>query len=52
MKAIGAAISNAQRAEQVVNVAEGGLAEISNLIVELQSLVGQSANEAGLSKEE
>ncbi len=52
MRAIGAAISNAQRAEQVVNVAEGGLQEISNLIVELQSLVGASANEAGLSKEE
>ena len=52
MRAIASAISNAQRAEQVVNVAEGGLAEISNLIVELQSLVGASANEAGLSKEE
>ncbi len=52
MRAIGAAINNAQRAEQVVNVAEGGLQEISNLIVELQSLVGASANEAGLSKEE
>ena len=52
MNAIGAAIKNAERAEQVVNVAEGGLAEISNLIVELQSLVGASANEAGLSKEE
>ncbi len=52
MNAIGAAIKNAQRAEQVVNVAEGALAEISNLIVELQSLVGASANEAGTSKEE
>ncbi len=52
MRSISSAISNAQRAEQVVNVAEGGLAEISNLIVELQSLVGASANEAGLSKEE
>ena len=52
MNAIGAAIKNAQRAEQVINVAEGGLAEISNLLVDLQSLVGQSANEAGISKEE
>ena len=52
MNAIGAAIKNAQRAEQVVNVTEGGLAEMSNLIVELQSLVGASANEAGISKEE
>lgn len=50
--ALSAAIGNAQRAEQVINVAEGGLQEISNLLVELQSLVGQSANEAGVSAEE
>lgn len=49
---ISAAIGNAQRAEQVINVAEGGLQEINNLLVELQSLVGQSANEAGVSPEE
>lgn len=52
MKAISAAIKNGERAEQVVNVAEGGLQEISNLLQELQGLVGQSANEAGLSAEE
>jgi len=51
-KAISAAISNAQRAEQVANVAEGGLQEINNLLVELQSLVGSSANDAGVSAEE
>jgi flagellin len=51
-RAISSAISNAQRAEQVVNVAEGGLQEIANLMVELQSLVAASANEAGLSTEE
>lgn len=50
--AISAAIANAQRAEQVVNVAEGGLQEINNLLIELQSLVGESANEAGLSTQE
>lgn len=50
--ALSAAIGNAQRAEQVINVAEGGLQEISSLLVELQSLVGQSANEAGVSSEE
>lgn len=50
--AINSAIGNAQRAEQVVNVAEGGLQEISNLLVELQSLIGQSANEAGVSDAE
>ncbi len=51
-KAIGSAISNSERAEQVINVAEGGLQEIANLLVEVQSLVGASANEAGLSQEE
>ncbi|MCH8005326.1 MAG: flagellin [Planctomycetes bacterium] len=51
-KAISGAISNAQRAEQVINVAEGGLQEIASLLVELKGLVGQSANEAGLSAEE
>ncbi len=51
-KAINAAISNAQRAEQVANVAEGGLQEINNLLVELQSLVGSTANDAGVSAEE
>jgi flagellin len=49
---ITAAIGNAERAEQVVNIAEGGLQEINNLLLEVQSLVGQSANDAGLSTEE
>ncbi len=52
MKAINAAISNSERADQVVNIAEGGLGEISNLLTELQGLVTTSANTAGLSKEE
>lgn len=50
--AISGAINNANRAEQVVNVAEGGLQEISNLMVELQGLVGATANAAGVSVEE
>lgn len=50
--AIASAVKNAQRAEQVINVAEGGLQEINNLLVELQGLVGETANEAGLSAEE
>ncbi|MEM6854579.1 MAG: flagellin [Planctomycetota bacterium] len=49
---ITSAIGNAERAEQVVNVAEGGLQEVNNLLLEVQSLVGQSANDAGLSLEE
>lgn len=50
--AISAAINNAQRAELVVNVAEGGLQEINSLLLEVQSLVGQSASDAGVSAEE
>ncbi len=50
--AISAAIGNAERAEQVVNIAEGGLQEVNALLLEVQSLVGQSANEAGLSEDE
>jgi flagellin len=49
---ITAAIGNAERADQVVNIAEGGLQEINNLLLEVQSLVGQSANDAGLSADE
>src|SRR5690606_32268266 len=50
--AIGAAIGNAERADQILNIAEGGLQEINNLLVELQSLIGQTANDAGLSDDE
>ncbi len=46
------AISNAERADQVVNIAEGGLDEVSGLLNELQALVTQTANTAGLSQEE
>lgn len=49
---LAAAIGNAERAEQVVNVAEGGLQEVQNLLLEVQSLVTASANDAGLSTEE
>jgi flagellin len=49
---LAAAIGNAERAEQVVNVAEGGLQEVQNLLLEVQSLVTSSANDAGLSSEE
>lgn len=52
MAGLGQAISNAERADQVVNIAEGGLNEVSSLLTELQSLVTQTANSAGLSIEE
>ncbi len=46
------AISNAGRASNVIGTAEGGLAEVSNLLTQLTSLVGQSANTGGLSSDE
>jgi flagellin len=50
--ALGAAISNAERADQLVNIAEGGLQELSGLLTELRGLVTSTANSAGLSGEE
>jgi flagellin len=51
-KALGQAVANADRADQVLNIAEGGLQEVSSLLLELQGLLTASASEAGLSKEE
>jgi len=51
-KSLEAAISNAERADQVINIAEGGLKEVNSQLLELQSLVTESANESGLSQEE
>jgi len=47
-----AAVGNSERADQVLNIAEGGLQEISSLLQELQGLVTESANTGGLSLEE
>lgn len=52
IRTIEAAIGNAQRADQVVNIMEGGLQEISSLLLEVQSLVGQNGSDGGLSTEE
>jgi len=49
---IAAAIGNAERADQVVNIAEGGLQEVNALLLEIQGIVTASANTAGLSTEE
>jgi flagellin len=46
------AISNAQRADNIIGTAEGSLGEVSNLLVSLQGLVGDAANKAGLSQDE
>ncbi len=41
-----------RRRDQVVNIAEGGLNEVSSLLTELQGLLTSTANDAGLSAEE
>ena len=46
---IAQAIENAERASNIIGTAEGGLTEVSSLLNELQSLVGQAANSGGLS---
>ncbi len=52
LKSTNAAINNAERADQVVNIAEGGLQEVSNLLTELQGLITNSASSAGLASSE
>jgi flagellin len=46
------AIDNANRATNIIGTAEGGLTEVSNLLNQLQGLVGQSANTGALSSDE
>lgn len=52
IRAISTAIDNANRADTIVAVAEGGLQEVSSLLLELENLIDQTANEAGLTDEE
>ncbi len=52
IRAISTAIDNANRADTIVSVAEGGLQEVSSLLLSLENLIDQTANEAGLTKEE
>jgi len=49
---LNAAIDNANRADNIIGTADGGLGEVSNLLTELQGLVSQSANTGGLSTAE
>src|SRR5947207_11734765 len=44
--ALSSALGNAERADQVVNIAEGGLQEVNSLLNQLQGLVGSTANDA------
>ncbi len=50
--ALTSAISNAERTDQLANIAEGGLQEVSGLLTDLQGLITATANGAGLSTEE
>jgi flagellin len=49
---INQAMSNAERASNVIGTAEGGLSEVSSLLNELQALVNQSASTGGLTQAE
>lgn len=52
IRSINQAVSNAERADQVMNIAEGGLQEISSLLTEMQGLLTAAGNKAGLSQAE
>jgi flagellin len=46
------AIANSQRASNVIATGEGALAEVANLLVDIQDLVVEAANRGALSDEE
>jgi len=48
IRAIDTAVENAARADTIVAVAEGGLQEVSSLLLDLENLIDQAANQAGL----
>jgi len=52
IRAIDTSINNANRADTIVAVAEGGLQEVSSLLLELENLVDATANEGGLTSAE
>ncbi len=52
IKSTNQAVANANRADQVVNIAEGGLQEVSSLLTELQGLITSSSSTAGISDAE
>ena len=45
-------IDNTQRADNVINTAEGALGEVSSLLLQLQSLTNEAANTGALSQQE
>jgi flagellin len=46
------ALANANRASNIVGTAEGGIGEVSSLLTQLQSLVGNAASTGGTSPDE
>ncbi len=52
LTAVEAAIANGQRANSVLNTADGALVEISNLLSEIEKLAAQSTSSGGLSPSE
>ncbi|MDB5327933.1 MAG: fliC, partial [Phycisphaerales bacterium] len=52
IQGINQAVSNTQRADNVINTAEGALGEVSSLLLNLQSLTNQAANTGALSNDE
>ena len=49
---INQAISNSTRAGNVLNTAEGALSEVSNLLLQVQSLTSEAANTGAMSQQE
>lgn len=52
IKAIDAAAENGRRADAMLNIADGALAEVNSLLTEIQGLAVASANDTGLSSAE
>ncbi len=52
IKGLSAAISNSERAINVISTADAALGEVSKLLLEIKSLVVQTANDGGLSRDE
>ena len=52
LTATNAALDNAARADAILSVAEGGLTEVSALLIEIETLVVASASSGGLSSSE
>lgn len=52
IRGLSSAISNSERAINVISTADAALGEVSKLLLEIKSLVVQTANDGGLSQDE